>query len=233
MLIAKVEKSYATGNVSGIQRNVGGLIGLITNNGSADSVVSDCYATGSVHANAYSGGLLGLFEKGNASITNCYSTSEVEGIGFAMGGLIGVVPAATLEMKNSAAWNGSVKAGNIGDANWSSAAVVGVTFPTCTMTGNYRNPSMKLTAYWGTEEGYTVQLTPDYNHADVSSTTPLTDSTGAQMTDVSTANGQPHYPHYPYQGRVEAGKTLSQLASTTLGWSSDVWDFSGELPKLK
>ena len=233
MLIAKVEKSYATGNVSGIQRNVGGLIGLITNNGSATSVVSDCYATGGVKANAYSGGLLGLFEKGSATVSNCYSTSEVEGSGFAMGGLIGVVGAASIEMKNSAAWNGSVKAGNIGNANWSSGAVVGVTFPTCTMTGNYRNPSMKLTAYWGTEVGYAVQLISDYSHADVSSTTPLTDYTGAQMTDVSTASGQPHHPIYPYQGHVDTGRTLSQLASAMLGWSSDVWDFSGELPKLK
>ena len=233
MLIAKVEKSYSTGNVSGIQRNVGGLIGLITNNGSGDSVVSDSYCTGNVHANAYSGGLLGLFEKGNASITNCYATGEVDGAGFAMGGLIGVAAAATIEMKNSAAWSGSVKAANVGEANWSSGAVVGVTYPTCTLEGNYRNPSMKLTAYWGTEEGYTVQLAPDYSQADVSATTPLTDSTGTQMEDVSTANGQPHYPQYPYQGHVDTGKTLSQLASTTLGWSSDVWDFSGELPKLK
>lgn len=29
------------------------------------------------------------------------------------------------------------------------------------------------------------------------------------------------------------GKTLSQLASTTLGWSSDIWDFTGDLPTLK
>lgn len=233
MLIGKVEKSYSTGNVSGIQRNVGGLIGLITNNGSGDSVVSDCYATGSVNANAYSGGLLGLFEKGNAVISNCYSTSKVEGAGFAMGGLVGVAAAATFQMKNSAAWCGSVKAAYIGSANWSSGAVVAVAFPTCTLTGNCRNPSMNLTAYWGTETGYTVQLTPDFDHADVSSTTPLTDSTGAQMTDVSTASGQPHYPIYPYQGHVDAAKTLSQLASTTLGWSSDVWDFSGALPTLK
>ena len=36
---------------------------------------------------------------------------------------------------------------------------------------------------------------------------------------------------------VSSGKTLfpslSQLASTTLGWSSDVWDFTGDLPTLK
>ena len=32
---------------------------------------------------------------------------------------------------------------------------------------------------------------------------------------------------------VAAGTTLSTLASTTLGWSADVWDFSGAVPTLK
>jgi hypothetical protein len=31
---------------------------------------------------------------------------------------------------------------------------------------------------------------------------------------------------------LTAGTTLSTLASTTLGWSTDVWDFSGALPTL-
>ena len=56
---------------------------------------------------------------------------------------------------------------------------------------------------------------------------------GAEMTDTAAASGQPHYPQFAYQGKVESGKTLSQLASTTLGWSSDVWDFSDSLPALK
>ena len=42
-----------------------------------------------------------------------------------------------------------------------------------------------------------------------------------------------NYPIFPYHGKVEAGKTLSQLASTTLGWSSEIWDFSGPLPLLR
>ena len=32
--------------------------------------------------------------------------------------------------------------------------------------------------------------------------------------------------------KLAGGTTLSTLASTTLGWSSDVWDFSGSLPTL-
>ena len=231
MLAGTIEKSYSTGNVTGIQRNVGGFVGLITNT-SGSSVISDCYCTGNVNANSYAGGFVGLYEKGTATITNCYATGSVTG-NFGLGGMIGYLGAAALTMSNSAAWNTSINASAIGAANWSSASVVGVTFPKCTLTNNYRNPDMAVTAYWGTESGYTIQLTSAFNHADVSSTHPLTDSTGAEMADTSCASGQAHYPQYPYQGKCETGKTLSQLASTTLGWSSEVWSFSGSLPTLK
>ena len=55
----------------------------------------------------------------------------------------------------------------------------------------------------------------------------------AEMTDTATGSGQPHYPHYPYHGKVAAGKSLSALARDVLGWSADIWDFSNDLPVLK
>lgn len=224
-------KNYATGNVSG-NPNLGGLIGYIGGN----LTLSECFATGNVgNSTKYNqkyGGLVG-FTSDNATyitegitIINCYATGDVEP-SFAGGGLIGRIGLATTSVSNCAAWNARVFPHNSGNANWSSAAVVGVTFPTCTLTDNYRNPSMSLTAYWVPADMTTFQ------HANVSSANPLTDSTGAEMADTATASGQTHYPQYPYHGKVESGKTLSQLASTTLGWSSDVWDFSGPLPILK
>jgi hypothetical protein len=228
-----LEKSFATGNVKGIQRNVGGLVGLVSHT-SDPATISDCYCTGSVDANSYCGGLIGLYEKGDLTITNCYSSSIVNVTSFAVGGLIGVVGTADLQMSKSAAWNPSVTAVSIGSGNWSSAAVVAVAFPSCTLTDNYRNPSMALTAYWGNTGGYTVALAADYSQPNVSGSAHLTDSTGAVMTDASTSNNSanPHYPQYPYQGKVEAGKTLSELASTTLGWDASIWDFTGDLPTL-
>ncbi|MBR1509523.1 MAG: hypothetical protein IJ623_02595 [Bacteroidales bacterium] len=223
MKTATIEKSFATGNVAGIQRNVGGLVGLVTLT-SGTAKISDSYCTGNVHGDAYSGGFLGYHEKGTVNITNCYATSPIPG-NFALGGFVGVVGSADMSISNSVAWNSSVTASSHGSGNWSTGAVVGVAFPTCTLTDNYRNPNMSLTAYWVPAS--------DYQHANVSASHPLTDSTGAEMTDASTANGQAHYPQYPYHGKVEAGKTLSQLASTTLGWDSTIWDFnSGDLPKL-
>lgn len=227
MLVGTVEKSYSTGNVKGLQRNVGGFIGLITNTASK-SVVTDCYCTGNVVANAYSGGFLGLHEKGVVEITNCYATGSVEG-SFALGGMLGVT-ATGMSMSKSAGWNSRITASSNGDANWSSGAVVGVTFPTITLTDNYRNPAAALTVWWVPDA--------DYNHPDVSASAPLVIkdiSTGElrPTTATGTNNSNDNYPQFAYHGKVEAGKTLSQLASTTLGWDSDVWDFSGDVPTLK
>lgn len=231
MLAGTVEKCFASGNVKGLQRNVGGLIGLITNaGGDKVSTVADSYCIGSVAGNAYSGGFLGLFEKGKAVISNCYATGNVVGTGFGVGGLVGFVGGADYTMSKSAAWNSSVVPANYGSVNWSSGSVAAVAFPTCTLTDNYRNPAMSLTAWWVPDA--------DYSHPDVSSSTPLVvkDIATGELrptTATGTGSGNDNYPQFAYHGKVEAGKTLSQLASTTLGWSSDVWDFTGELPTLK
>ena len=95
---------------------------------------------------------------------------------------------------------------------------------------------MKVTAYWGTEEGYTYKLVDDFQHPNVSPSHPLTDYAGNEMTDQSTANNKeinPHYPQYPYHGKVESDKSLSNLVGPILGWSSSYWDLSGDMPKLK
>ena len=228
MLVGTVEKSFSTGNVSGKQRNVGGFIGLITNT-TSKSVVTDCYCTGNVVGNAYTGGFLGLHEKGVVEITNCYATGSVEG-NFGLGGMLGFT-ASGLSMSKSAGWNTRVTASSHGDGNWSSGAVVGVTFPTITLTDNYRNPATSLTVWWVPDA--------DYDHPDVSASAPLVikDIATGELrptTATATGNGNDNYPQFAYHGKhVASGTTLSQLASTTLGWSSSVWDFSGELPVLK
>ena len=227
---ASFSKIYATGSVSG-SANLGGLIGYVGGN----LTMTDCYATGNVGNNTkYNqkyGALVG-YTTDNAerstgvSITNCYGAGEVEA-SFASSGLIGRAGLASCTVSHCAAWSSRVYPHSSGSGNWSSGAVVGVAFPTCTLTDNYRNPGMNLTAFWVPDDMTSFQ------HANVSATHPLTDSTGTEMADASNASGQAHYPQYPYHGKVETGKTLSQLASTTLGWSSEIWDFSDDLPVLK
>lgn len=223
-------KNYATGSVSG-NANLGGLIGYI--GGNLD--MSNCYATGNVgtsnQLNQKYGGLVGFTtdkaeNSTSITISNCYAIGDVEA-SFASAGLIGRIGLASCSVSNCAAWNSKVFPHTTGSGNWSSAAVVGVAFPTCTLTNNYRNPSMDLTAYWVPGNMATFQ------HADVSSDHPLTDSTGIEMVDTATASGQPHYPQYPYHGKVKEGKTLTELAIDNLGWDDSVWDFSTDLPTLK
>lgn len=236
MKTATLEKSYSIGNVSATYRNVGGLIGLVTNT-SGKSSISDCYSTGNVTGAAFVGGLIGLYEKGTAEISRCFATGEVSGT-FGLGGLIGEVGKDAISIQDCAAWNSSVTASSIGAANFSSGAVVGVTFPTATITNSFRMPGMKLKAYWGTETGYTYLLDSNYDHQDVgSSPNSLIKQNGDHSTASSIADGQDGYPQFPYHGHYTAETKLSDLAkkakaSGGLGWSDTVWNFPDVTPFL-
>lgn len=220
-----INKCFSSGNVTGNYRQIGGLVGGLATAGTF--TIQNSYSIGNVQANSYVGGLIGevLSNITTVTISNCYSSGNVVTTSFGAGGLVGFVSAAAVTFQNCVAWNNSVTASSIGIGNWSTGAVVGVTFPKCTITDCYRNPGMNLTAYWVPSS--------DYNHPDVSAEHPLVKQDGTETTATSTSKGQDGYPQFPYHGKVEAGKSLSELASTTLGWSSEIWDFSTALPTLK
>ncbi|MCD4650164.1 MAG: T9SS type A sorting domain-containing protein, partial [Candidatus Cloacimonetes bacterium] len=70
---------YSTGIVSG-EDFAGGLVGTLCN-----SVISNCYSTGSVVvSDSYAGGFVGK-SLTNSTISNCYSTGSVEGVDFIAG----------------------------------------------------------------------------------------------------------------------------------------------------
>ena len=244
-----IKRCYASGNVTCDQTYVSAFLGNI-NQGTdmtlGSVTIENCYATGNIiNSNQMRGGLIAaILSGGPVTVSNCYTTGEVVG-SFRLGGLIGNIAIANVTVEHCAAWNSKVTASNIGSGSWSTGAVVGTAFPSCTLTDNYRKADMSVKAFWGNvsgtpgTDGYTWELTSDYNHPNVDgsdSSTYLvvrdktTGSFGVSTTATLTGG---NYPIFPYHGKVEAGKTLSQLASTTLGWSSDIWDFSGELPTLK
>ena len=224
---SKIERCYSTGKVTGTYRNNGGFVGLIQAS-TTTATIENCYCTGELNSKEYMGGFVGLVDAQpkDVIIKNCYASGDVIGTSFAVGGFIGHVGSCTVfQCIHCAAWAKVVKAGTYGASNWSSGAFSGVTYPLTTLTGNYRNPAMELTAYW--------VPAADYSHPDVSPTSPIIKQDGTASKATSAASGQDGYPQFAYHGHVEAGKTLSQLASTTLGWDATVWDFSGELPVLK
>jgi len=218
-----IEMCSATGDVTGTYRYIGGLVGIADR---ADTHgISNSYASGNVSGNSYVGGFIGGHNNGTLNVSNCYASGNVTASGFAAGGLIGHMKMVTGIVEKCAAWAPAVTATSIGDSNWSSACVVGVAFPTCTLTDNYRNPDMALKAFW--------VPAADFQHANVSADTPLVKRDGNPTTATGLGDDQDGYPQFPYHGKVEAGKTLSALANDILGWSSDVWDFSTDTPTLK
>lgn len=204
----------ASGNVCG------GFAGIAQNG----AKISDCFSTSNLSGSTRKrGGIVGFVETGTVTITRCYTTSEISA-NFELGGLVGFANANAITVTDCAAWNSSITASSRGADNWSTAAIVGVSYLTSTLTNNYRNPAMNLTAYWGTTASCTLSLPTSFQHPDVDSSHPLTDNSGNEVT---------HANNRPYHGKCEEGKTLSWIAENRLGWSSDIWDFSKDLPELK
>ena len=78
-----IRQCASIGAISGTGQNAGGLVGLNSETGAR---IENSYATGSVSAGRYVGGLVGY---NNATVTNCYATGTVSGDDY-VGGLVGV-----------------------------------------------------------------------------------------------------------------------------------------------
>lgn len=215
-----VSKCSSTGLTTASGNVCGGFAGIAQNGAN----ISDCFSTSNLSGSTRKrGGIVGFVETGTVTITRCYTTSEISA-NFELGGLVGFANANAITVTDCAAWNSSITASSRGADNWSTAAIVGVSYLTSTLTNNYRNPAMNLTAYWGTTASCTLSLPTSFQHPDVDSSHPLTDNSGNEVT---------HANNRPYHGKCEEGKTLSWIAENRLGWSSDIWDFSKDLPELK
>lgn len=235
-----IEKCYATGSVSSDQSYASAFIGEIGE--ATNCTISDCYSTGNISgANQQRGGLIAAVNANantSATISRCYSTTSLSDGSFRLGGLIGNIAGSNCTMEDCAAWNGAVTATSYAyNKNWSSGTIVGTAHPNCHLINNFRKPGMTVTMWWAPAA--------DYDHPDVDGTThPLVirnNETPYTYTEATvTSLGAPY--QFPYHGWHTAETRLSTLASTAkgsssgqggLGWSGDVWDFTGDLPTLK
>lgn len=247
-----------TGNKTGI----GGLVGTVANANidacSADCVVysgknyvgglfgysktisggnhfSNCWTSGSVRGDQRVGGIAGgMFGDGD-TMTNCYSTANLDGTGDyaatrSVGGIIGHANQDKGDgnetrmpgnvVKGCIAWQDAIKTrtylGPEMDGNdwYSSGAIVAYGATHNTYADCYHKANLDFRDY--------ADVLPLYDQENSSPTTPLV---------VNAVAGNTH--NYPYHGKAApAGSTLSQVAQS-LGWSADVWDFSGAVPTLK
>ena len=214
-----ITASSANCKVSSTKNYVGGLFGY----DGGKTTIRDCWTAGSVIGGQRTGGICGGLIKDGSAIYNCYSASAVTA-GFAIGGIAGHMnqdkgDAAATRMPGNVvekcvAWNTFVRSNSFleGDkSHYSGGAVVGFTATHNFLTDCVRKPEFDFLDY--------SDLFVLYDQENASDEIPLV------VVEVEGANY-----NFPYHGKAAAeGKTLSQVAQE-LGWSSEVWDFSGAYP---
>jgi hypothetical protein len=201
-------RSYGSTNIYGI--SYGGIIGM-TGNGVS---IKNSYTTGKIDvsisssdARLYVGGLIAYVIKKNATVENCYSTSEItvtkavsgSGVDFKVGGLVGSIGGQQEDLsgspyiKNSFALNKSItKKFGTSNVNTDVGRVYG-----------FLKDASKLSAF-------------DNNYA-LSSIT----INGAPVTsaDAKSVNGKD-------TASFTNASTWTAAPPAGLGWSTDIWDFT-------
>ena len=217
-----IERCSAEADVTSTANYTGGLVGY----DNAKSVIRDCWTAGTVKAPQRAGGILGGIIKEETEVRNCYSTAAVEA-NFCIGGIAGhcnldkgsgVLPNTTEAkdvVEKCIAWNDSLTATNDDDSeHYSSGAITGYTSTKSFLTDCVRKPDLIFI------ECKTQATNVLYDMPNATPSAPM-----------MKADGTGTY-NFPYHGKAApAGSTLSSVAKS-LGWKTDVWNFSGDTPTL-
>ena len=207
---------------------VGGLIGADAGLG---VTIRDCWTAGSITSTAsICGGIAGDILAKGSSIYNCFSTASVT-TQFIFGGIAGRAVAGQKSNKANCegqdpqnhfegciAWNTLLKSDFVPDTSehYSSGAVVGATAIKNYLVNCWRKPDLD---FRDCPKNAELGTYAPFDQEDANPSTPMVKGAGTYA--------------YAYHGKAAAtGKTLSQVAQE-IGWSAEVWDFSGETPKLK
>ena len=206
---AKVEKSYMKeGSVTPTGHNSGGIVGLVN----GQTTVENCWAnlTLTMATSQFGGGIVGGVQ--NALVVkNCYALGEVN-VSRGAGGIVGQVKGAAPVVEGCIAWN-SIKT-NRSAAQYSPGAIVGNIQIDGTYKKCYRKGDMSFTD---------VAMTL-VDHDDIENGRPALPVYEGTEAD---------HNQYAYHGKAADSTDSLSAVAQTIGWSTDVWDFSGALPVLK
>lgn len=212
-------------NAAGQQ--VGGIIG--TDNGLGVSI-TDSWTSGSlVSDSSICGGIAGDIVATGSSIKNCFSTMSVT-TQYLFGGIVGRAVAGQKANASNCngkdpqnhveyciAWNTELKSNNADTSeHYSSGTVIGATAVKNYLVGCVRKPDINFVDCAG--NAGTGNYLP-FDQEDSDPDHPMTKGAGTYA--------------FSYHGKAAgATETLSQVAQR-IGWSADIWDFSGDTPNLK
>lgn len=206
----------------------GGLVGVDVGR---PITIRDSWSAGSITSSAsICGGICGELVVAESSIYNCFSTASVA-TQFRFGGILGNADAGQKPTKANCdsqdprnhiekciAWNTLLKCdfNTDGAEHYSNGAIIGGTACKNYLVGCIRKPDLDFQDCPKNAELGTYAM---FDQEDASPENPMVYGAGTYAT--------------AYHGKAApAGKTLSQVAKD-LGWSTDIWDFSGDTPKLK
>lgn len=203
-----IRNCWTSGTVRGAQR-VGGIVGGLGGQSATcythGSQVINCYSIARVDFNDYNG---------DVSVASGGSRSVGGIVGHALLGQQGADKSIDENLKpdnhieGCIAWQTIVNEDGTGLNRYSAGAIVGYTSVFNYLSNCWRNPDMVY--------DFGGKTLVDQNDA----------SPANQLQGVES----PYY--YPYHGKAAASGRLSTVAQS-IGWSDEVWDFSGDTPQFK
>ena len=238
---ATIEACSADVDVYSVKNYVGGLVGY-----SKKARIANCWVSGTVRGDQRVGGITGGINGDGDAVVNCYSTAQLwiivtdesgaekkeYGATRSIGGIVGHANQDKGDQVDTRmpgnvvsgciAWQDEIKTRTYlpGDVDlsannyYSSGAIVAFGATHNTYENCYRRADLDFRDYC---DAFKL-----YDQENSSPAAPL-----AHQEVVGSSY------NYPYHGKAApAGATLTQVAQS-LGWSTAIWDFSGDKPTIK
>lgn len=210
-----ISKSYVTGTVNNTNNNSGGLVGLSNGTTSIENSWANVNLIGS-SSGQHGGAIIGMGQGAKILVKNCYSLGEVT-VSRGSAGIAGQTKATSTEISRCISWVSKITT-NRAIGNWSPGAIVGCANGNGKFADCIRRSDMVLDDDWMT-------LVDQDN---------ITSGTPPIPGYTSTFADKDKYTQAAYHGKAAAAAaTITTVARDVLGWSSDIWDFSKDVPTLK
>lgn len=202
-----------------------GIVGFLTG-----GTISNCYTKGSLEVlTQIAGGIVGNI-KGMSTITNCWSSMNITAARNA-GGIVArassdswnTSAAKCLELSGCVYFGTKIDVAAAANNNGSSGSIIGFTCLNNVVSNSWRiNDSLFTFVNTGNTDNSPADQ-PDGCADWVKGTTP----------QVGTGSSPQQYL-FPYWGKAaDSGATVtSTVTGKNLGWSTSIWDLSGDFPKL-